>query len=639
MGISYHRRICLPCNGQPFPVTRKHSPTYVAPSSSKAKEYHEEIEVRTLRSTTVSHHDLHSDSDEEFRSDQFHSEIGTPQTLKTVQEEPPKARSSSSESETHSSTQHDIHSKHQEQHPTHNYTELPKDKYSQIPVHHEETQKTHETHQDLEESEFNQQREESEPHIHQEETEPHIHQEETEPHKHHEETEAHEYQEETEPHKHHQETEPHIHHQETEPHKHHEETEAHTHHEETEAHIHHQETENHIHHEETEVYIHHKETEHHKHHEETEHHKHHKETEAHIHHQETEHHKHHQETEAHIHHEETENHDQIHEDNEETKHHIEEIEEADHSQHSVRKLPNRNTVRESLKLISIRHGEPEGEYNILKKVFIGLRSLWCVEDKYSKIRYHMKKVSAANDKEFEQISIELALLSQSQTPYIISYQQAFLHNQTVWIVTEIIQTDLRSLVEAKKGVCESIVQYCAKEILKALDYLHSQYLIHRNLKTENIALTTDNQIKLIEFGKIAQLTEEQDSRSTVLGNPAYMAPELIKGFKYDTKVDIWSLGICLIELAEGSLPYANINPMHILANISNLPSPHLSAIENWSEEFNSFLELCLKKEPNERPNTEELLEHPFIKKEFENSNELFVEYVEERLKKLPRSLI
>jgi serine/threonine protein kinase len=79
--------------------------------------------------------------------------------------------------------------------------------------------------------------------------------------------------------------------------------------------------------------------------------------------------------------------------------------------------------------------------------------------------------------------------------------------------------------------------------------------------------------------------------------------------------------------------------MHILANISNLPSPHLSAIENWSEEFNSFLELCLKKEPNERPNTEELLEHPFIKKEFENSNELFVEYVEERLKKLPRSLI
>ena len=296
-------------------------------------------------------------------------------------------------------------------------------------------------------------------------------------------------------------------------------------------------------------------------------------------------------------------------------------------------------MRESLKLISIRHGEPEADYNIIKKVFIGQRAIWCVEDKHTKIRYHMKKVSAASDKEFEQISMELALLSQSQTPYIINYQQAFLHHETICIIFEIIKTDLRSLLESKKGLSESIVHYCAKEILNALHYLHSQYLIHRNLKTENIALTTDNQIKLIEFGKIAQLTEEQDSRSTVLGNPAYMAPELIKGCKYDTKVDIWSFGICLIELAEGSLPYANINPMHILANISNLPSPHLSAREKWSEDFNSFLELCLIKEPKERPSTEELLEHPFIKREYENSKELFEEYLQERLKKLPRSLI
>lgn len=307
--------------------------------------------------------------------------------------------------------------------------------------------------------------------------------------------------------------------------------------------------------------------------------------------------------------------------------------------HSHSQMPNRNSVRKNLQLIHIRLGNPEDEYEILKKVFIGIRPLWHIQHKSTLQRYHMKKVRAKSDKELNQINMELALITLSSTPYIISYKEAFIHHGSVCIITELIKTDLKSMVRSKNGMTESMISYCARDLIHGLKQLHSQYSIHRNLKTENIAFTFHNQIKLIEFGMLAQLTEEQALRSTVLGNPAYMAPELIKGFKYDMKVDIWSLGICLIELAEGKLPYANQNPMEILANILNLAPPKFKRQELWSGEFNDFIEICLKKEPNERPCIDELAEHPFIRKVTDSSKEEFEKYIEERLKMLSHTLI
>ena len=125
-------------------------------------------------------------------------------------------------------------------------------------------------------------------------------------------------------------------------------------------------------------------------------------------------------------------------------------------------------------------------------------------------------------------------------------------------------------------------------------------------------LSLDGNVKLGDFGYAAQLTAEQDKRTTVVGTPSWMAPELVVGAKYDGKVDIWSLGIVTLEMAEGEPPNLRENPMKALYLTATGPPPSLTEKHKWSQEFNRFVERCLTKDPEMRPNAEQLLNDPFI---------------------------
>lgn len=117
-----------------------------------------------------------------------------------------------------------------------------------------------------------------------------------------------------------------------------------------------------------------------------------------------------------------------------------------------------------------------------------------------------------------------------------------------------------------------------------------------------------------------------------MGNPVYMAPELVKGVQYGRKVDIWSMGICLYEMAEGELPYENKNPMLIVSTITKQPAPELNDISKWTSDFNDFLEFCLQKDPKSRPNVDYLLTHPFIS-DFKSAAEIgYNQSINSRLK-------
>eukprot|EP01127_Copromyxa_protea_P016644 TRINITY_DN4980_c0_g1_i1.p1 TRINITY_DN4980_c0_g1~~TRINITY_DN4980_c0_g1_i1.p1 ORF type:complete len:1461 (+),score=442.57 TRINITY_DN4980_c0_g1_i1:40-4422(+) len=165
---------------------------------------------------------------------------------------------------------------------------------------------------------------------------------------------------------------------------------------------------------------------------------------------------------------------------------------------------------------------------------------------------------------------------------------------------------------------EEQIAYVCRESLKGLLYMHQQGLIHRDIKGGNILVTSGGDIKLIDFGVSAILTEPDQKRNTLIGTPFWMAPEVIanktRPTPYTQAVDVWSIGITAIELAEKDPPLSQMNPMRALMQIPLRSPPKLAEPEKWSADFANFLEVCLDKEPKKRATIEQLLNHPFVNK-------------------------
>jgi len=212
---------------------------------------------------------------------------------------------------------------------------------------------------------------------------------------------------------------------------------------------------------------------------------------------------------------------------------------------------------------------------------------------------------------------EISIMKTSRHEAIIEYIDSFAVDGQLWVVMEFMDggclTDILEEFEAV-NLTEPQIAYICRQTLSGLEYIHSLNRIHRDIKSDNILLHTNGSVKIADFGYAAQLTNEKSKRTTIVGTPYWMAPELIRGQEYTFKVDIWSLGIMVMEMAEGEPPYMEFPPLRALFLITTKGIPGLKQPEKWSTAFRQFVGLCLEIDVEKRLEASQILKHPFLEK-------------------------
>jgi len=223
-------------------------------------------------------------------------------------------------------------------------------------------------------------------------------------------------------------------------------------------------------------------------------------------------------------------------------------------------------------------------------------------------------LNAQEEEGFAEIQREVHLLQECNHPNVVRYLGSLRAKEALWIIMEFCgagsTSDLMHASEAPLD--EQLITYICAETLKGLAYLHAIGKVHRDVKCGNILMTNSGEVKLADFGVAARLTATMSKRNTFIGTPHWMAPEVIQESRYDGKVDVWSLGISLIEMAEQFPPRWAVHPMRVIFMISRDPPPHLSDKDKWTLPMHDFIAQCLQKDPKRRPTARQLLQHKFI---------------------------
>ncbi|KAG0263911.1 Protein kinase [Actinomortierella ambigua] len=272
-------------------------------------------------------------------------------------------------------------------------------------------------------------------------------------------------------------------------------------------------------------------------------------------------------------------------------------------------------IMEKLRSV-VSSGDPTTLYSKIKKVGQGASgSVYVAKHLTTNTKVAIKQMDLSLQPRKELIVNEILVMKESTNPNIVNYLDSFLvRGQELWVVMEYMEGGALTDVIENNKLAESQIAAICLETCKGLQHLHSQNIIHRDIKSDNVLLDSYGHVKITDFGFCAKLTDQKNKRATMVGTPYWMAPEVVKQKEYGAKVDIWSLGIMAIEMIEQEPPYLDEEPLKALYLIATNGTPALKKPETLSPELKNFLAVCLCVDVKSRATAKELLDHEFLKR-------------------------
>ncbi|WWD22031.1 hypothetical protein CI109_106519 [Kwoniella shandongensis] len=281
-----------------------------------------------------------------------------------------------------------------------------------------------------------------------------------------------------------------------------------------------------------------------------------------------------------------------------------------------RRISTMNEAQIMEKLRSVVSPEdPAQLYSKIKKVGQGASGMVFVAKTLSTgKKVAIKQMDLAQQPRKELIVNEIIVMKESQHPNVVNFLDSFLvRNTELWVVMEYMEGGALTDVIENNQLAEDQIAAICLETCRGLQHLHTRSIIHRDIKSDNLLMNAQGEVKITDFGFCAKLTDQKSKRATMVGTPYWMAPEVVKQKEYGAKVDIWSLGIMAIEMIENEPPYLDEEPLKALYLIATNGTPTLKQPERLSQDLKHFLSVCLCVDVSFRATSSELLKHEFLR--------------------------
>ncbi|XP_067274441.1 LOW QUALITY PROTEIN: serine/threonine-protein kinase PAK 6b [Pseudorasbora parva] len=258
-------------------------------------------------------------------------------------------------------------------------------------------------------------------------------------------------------------------------------------------------------------------------------------------------------------------------------------------------------------------GDPRSYLESFVKIGEGSTGVVCIaREKHSGRQVAVKMMDLRKQQRRELLFNEVVIMRDYSHKNVVEMYKSALVGEELWVIMEYLQGGALTNIVSETRLTEEQIATVCESVLQALCYLHAQGVIHRDIKSDSILLTLDGRVKLSDFGFCAQISKDIPKRKSLVGTPYWMAPEVVSKTPYGTEVDVWSLGIMVVEMVDGEPPYFSETPIAAMKRLRDEPAPTARNASKISPVLRDFLDSMLTCDPERRASAADLLQHPFL---------------------------